>query len=130
METAPIFNGRGATGFVPVVKQSLNNLLAEIMYIIQTDKPNKLKYGGAQEIESLSHFTELKRFVDKAKQEPSLFFENTPDVITTAKQDPKVVATTQTANQYETVTSHNFIMLLASLGALGFLVTQYRSSLF
>lgn len=130
MESTPIFNGRGATGFVPVVKQSLNNLLAEIMYIIQTDKPNRLKYGGAQEIETLSYYTELKRFVDKAKKEPSLFFENTPDIIATAKRDPKVVATTDAANHYETVASHNFVMLLASLGALGFLITQYRASLF
>ena len=126
----PIFNGKGATGLIPIVKQSLQNLIAETTYIIQTDKPNKLKIGGKDEIEKLSFYTEIARYTDKAKQDPSLLFENTPDVIESARGDPKVVVSTEIANHYETIASHNFLMLLVTTGLLGVLITQYRASLF
>ena len=127
-QTANI-NGKGAFGYVPLAKQSFQNLLSELTYIIQTNKPNKLRYGNDTEIDKLSYYSNLKRFVEKAKQQPSLLFENNPDIVSTASNDITVKIAEEIAAEYESIASHNLFVLLVSIGLLGMLVTVYRKDL-
>lgn len=122
-------NGKGAFGYVPLAKQSFQNLLSELTYIIQTNKPNKLRYGNETEIDKLSYYSNLKRFVEKAKQQPSLLFENNPDIVSTASNDITVKIAEEIAGEYESIASHNLFILLVSVGLLGMLITVYKKDL-
>jgi len=124
--------GRGLDGFFSVAKHAMTTL-TNLMTAVVTQSPSvtqvipKLTPSKIREIGRRTYLDDTLR---RAEEQPQQMFKSPIQTVAAANEEPAVVAAKRAADAFETVASHNGILLLVSVGILAYLLYAHSDVLF
>ena len=124
--------GRGLDGFFSVAKHAITTL-TNLMTAVVTQAPSvtqvipKLTPSRIHEISRRTYLADTLR---RAEEQPQQMFKSPIQTVSAANEEPAVVAAKRAADAFETVASHNGILLLVSIGIITYLMYSHADVLF
>ena len=124
--------GRGLDGFFSVAKHAMTTL-TNLMTAVVTQSPSvtqvipKLSQTKIHEIGRRSYLDDTIR---RAENQPQQLFKSPIQAVAAANEEPAVVSAKRAADAFETVASHNGVLLLVSIGILAYLLYANADVLF
>lgn len=124
--------GRGLDGFFSVAKHAMTTL-TNLMTAVVTQAPSvtqvipKLTPSKIREIGRRTYLDDTLR---RAEEQPQQMFKSPIQAVAAANEEPAVIAAKRAADAFETVASHNGILLLVSIGILAYLLYAHADVLF
>lgn len=133
IEQPPITTpGRGLDGFFSVAKHSITTLV-NLMSAVVTQSPGVTQVATKltpSKVREIGRNTYLDDTIRRAEEQPQQMFATPIQTVAIANEEPAVIAANRTANAFETVVSHNGILLLVSIAVLAYLMYIYANTLF
>jgi hypothetical protein len=124
--------GRGLDGFFSVAKHAMTTLVnlmtavvtqsSSVTQVIPKLTPTKIREIGRR--------TYLDDTIRRAEEQPQQMFKTPIQAVNAAGEEPAVVAARRAANAFETVASHNGILLLVSVCIMVYLMYSHADVLF
>lgn len=124
--------GRGLDGFFSVAKHSITTLV-NLMTAVVTQSPSVtqvLPKLTPTKIREIGRRTYIDNSIQRAEEQPQQMFKTSIQAVTAADEEPAVIAARRSASAFETVASHNGILLLVTIGVLGYLLYVHSDVLF
>ena len=120
--------GRGLDGFFSVAKHSISTLIYLLVGIItQAKSVDNLTPSKIQDISRRSY---INTTIKRSQSQPQQMFKTPLYALNIADEEPSVIASKKVADMFETIASHNFIILLISVCVLVYLIYKHSGVLF